>query len=29
MASEYKIAIHIAGQLEKSLSGAVNDANAA
>jgi len=27
MASEYKIAIHIAGQLEKSLGGAVDDAN--
>lgn len=27
MANEYKIAIHIAGQLEKSLGGAVDDAN--
>lgn len=27
MASEYKIAIHIAGQLEKSLGSAVDDAN--
>ena len=27
MANEYKIAIHIAGKLEKSLGGAVNEAN--
>ena len=27
MANEYKIAIHIAGELEKSLGGAVDDAN--